>query len=83
MTCGDHYTSQGDHYSLDDDGIEHLVIDVRNPLSVAYASAQLLQRQVERGEVRDVHDLSDRLAAIERSCKHIDARLQQIERDRG
>lgn len=82
MTSEDHYTPQGGHNWLDDDGVGRLVSDVRKPLSVVYASAQILQRRIERGEVRDVRDLSDRLAAIERSCKHIDDRLQQFERDR-
>lgn len=81
MEPGNHHTPPGGHNSLNADGVDRLVSDMRKPLSVVHASAQLLQRRIDQGQVTDPRDLLSRLAAIERSCKHIDARLQQLERD--
>lgn len=57
-----------------------LVNDVRKPLTVIHAYAQLLQRRIRQGSIGE-EEMLDRLARIEEASQRIEARLHELEGD--
>ena len=76
-----HHDASHNPHSLDADGVDRLVDDLRMPLTAILGYSQLLQRRLRHGDAPDAAYLLARLAAIERSTQDIETRLQVVEHE--
>ncbi len=81
MQPGDH-NGPDNRRPLSGDEIDGLLHDLRVPLSVIHGYAQLLEHHLQKGNTLESGYLLERLALVERACRAIDTRLQQVEHDR-
>ena len=83
MGPGEQDAAKCDDVPLDGDERDHYLDDLRTPLTVIHASAQLLQRRILLGRTLEPDQLLARLTAVERAAWTIEARLRQLERADG
>jgi len=83
MEPGVRPTSRSDGAPPDGDARDRFLDDLRGPLTVIQASAQLLQRRLLRGGGLEPDKLLARLASVERAARAIEARLRELERGDG
>ena len=62
-----------------DYAIARAFVDIRNPLTVATVTAQLLRRHIEQGHILEAHQCLSALARIEESGRNLKASLEALE----